>query len=97
MCGLPRPGVSKRPIFTVLGAAPIPRLLLDDALPPLSQPCRAQYAVRSGCCADLLSVDSPFRLAEHQRRELRRSVATIAGYIQKRSADGRYMAGTAGV
>ena len=34
---------------------------------------------------------------QHQRRELRRSVATIAGYIQKRSADGRYMAGTAGV
>ena len=34
---------------------------------------------------------------QHQRRELRRYVAETAGYIQKRSADGRYMAGTAGV
>ena len=34
---------------------------------------------------------------QHQRRELRRSVAETMSYIQKRSADGRYMAGTAGV
>ena len=39
------------------------RLLLGDALPPLSRPCRAQHAVRSGCCADLLSVFESLRLA----------------------------------
>ena len=63
MRGLPPAGASKRPIFTVLGAAPIPPLLLDDALPPLFRSCRAQYAVRSGCCVDLLSVCDPLWLA----------------------------------
>ena len=38
-------------------------MLLDDALPPLSHPCRAQHAVRSGRCADLLFVCAPLRLA----------------------------------
>ena len=58
-----RAGASKRPISTVLATPPIPRLLLDHALPPLSHPCRVQHAVQSGRCADLLSVCAPLRLA----------------------------------
>ena len=38
-------------------------MLLDDALPPLSHPCRALHAVQSGRCADLLFVCAPLRLA----------------------------------
>ena len=34
---------------------------------------------------------------QHQRRALRRSIAKSTSYVKKRSAAGRYMAGTAGV
>ena len=59
----PEPAFLSAPSSPYLEQLPSLRLLLDDALPPLSQPCRAQYAVRSGCCADLLSVCDPLWLA----------------------------------
>ena len=67
------------------------RLLLDDAVPPLSHPCRAQHAVRSGCCADLLSVCDPLWLAvwfwlfAGQGAEEEGASEVVAGFISRRS------------
>ena len=49
------------PISSVL-PPPSLLLLLDDAPPTPVPPRRAQHAVQSGCCVDLPSVYSPFRL-----------------------------------
>ena len=93
-CG--EPALLSAPSSAYLPQLPSLRLLLDDALPPLSRPCRAQHAVRSGCCADLLSVFESLRLAvwfwlvAGQGAETEGGREVVAGVISRRSRSRRW-------
>ena len=63
MCAAARSGAFQRRNLDLLLSAPPPLSLLERAAARLPPPRRAQQAVRSGRCADLLSVCEPLRLA----------------------------------